>query len=471
MSKASKQRRNEKRKAQRLAKKNNNHQRVPQPNIRPAPFDRSQLRYSWSFSRNLGPGLVNAFNTCFLNAVLCCLTYTAPLTQYLLTDNHKKNCTIHGFCGLCAMSEHVNKCFTTAKSLMRFSAISPNYFTSNLKKISSNLLLGRQEDAHEFFMFLLDAFTKSYTPLNSKLTPQEEDAGLVHTIFGGKLQSQVTCNNCKANSNSYDRFLDLSVQINGEKSIQNALSRFIEADTIDGYNCDTCKQKVRAYKQMTANEVPHNLVIHLKRFEYDMYSNGMRKIHKSVKFPETLDMAPYISKEKKVQAAEYKLYAVLVHAGSSCDAGHYFAYVKNPQGGWLLINDETVHPVSINEVLSQRAYMLFYEQSSFITKSSNNCKPKQDNEIKRPLDFKLPEPAHAKKCLKREHEKEDEEEVVPVTAKKVKFDEMEYAIATEPEAWVVRPAGMPYRSLLGNQSPRTYSNAMGHISQWTIGTV
>lgn len=92
MSKASKQRRNEKRKAQRLAKKNNNHQRVPQPNIRPAPFDRSQLRYSWSFSRNLGPGLVNAFNTCFLNAVLCCLTYTAPLTQYLLTDNHKKNC-------------------------------------------------------------------------------------------------------------------------------------------------------------------------------------------------------------------------------------------------------------------------------------------------------------------------------------------------------------------------------------------
>lgn len=80
------------------------------------------------------------------------------------------------------MTEHVNKCFTTAKSLTTNAAISPNYFTTNLKskymqlfffcfktnctiEISSALTLGRQEDAHEFFMFLLSSFTKSYTAI------------------------------------------------------------------------------------------------------------------------------------------------------------------------------------------------------------------------------------------------------------------------------------------------------------------
>ena len=34
-------------------------------------------------------GLLNAGNTCFLNSVLQCLTFTAPLANYFLTNSHK----------------------------------------------------------------------------------------------------------------------------------------------------------------------------------------------------------------------------------------------------------------------------------------------------------------------------------------------------------------------------------------------
>lgn len=55
-------------------------------------FDKSKLIPAWKISRKIGPGFINGQNTCFLNSVLECLTYTAPLAQYLLQAEHKKNC-------------------------------------------------------------------------------------------------------------------------------------------------------------------------------------------------------------------------------------------------------------------------------------------------------------------------------------------------------------------------------------------
>lgn len=59
----------------------------------------------------------------------------------------------------------------------------------------------------------------------------------------------------------------------------------------------------------------------------------------------------------------YDLYAVLVHAGSTCFSGHYYCYVKNSNGIWYCMNDSDVYQVSLQQVLKQKgAYMLFYNQ-------------------------------------------------------------------------------------------------------------
>lgn len=59
------------------------------------------IRLDWPHGRRVGVGLTNLGNTCFLNATLQCLAYTAPLVNYLTGSNHAKTCkcrVVHILC-------------------------------------------------------------------------------------------------------------------------------------------------------------------------------------------------------------------------------------------------------------------------------------------------------------------------------------------------------------------------------------
>ena len=67
---------------------------VPKP--KKVLFQADQLEMKWKQTRSIGAGLSNMGNTCFLNSVLQCLMYTAPLYNYLMSDYHKRECKYRG---------------------------------------------------------------------------------------------------------------------------------------------------------------------------------------------------------------------------------------------------------------------------------------------------------------------------------------------------------------------------------------
>ncbi|XP_052630782.1 ubiquitin carboxyl-terminal hydrolase 42-like [Harpia harpyja] len=316
-------------------------------------FPPEKICMDWQQRQRAGAGLHNLGNTCFLNSVLQCLTYTAPLANYLLSREHSQSCRQQDFCMMCVMEAHVNKVLHSSVS-----AIQPSAVINVLTRIGEDFQLGRQEDAHEFLHYTVDAMQRACLSGSSELDMSSQATTIIHQIFGGFLRSRVTCLSCRAVSNSYEAFLDVPLDIKAASSVTAALEDFVKPEQLDGENCSKCSKcdkMVAASKRFTVHCAPKVLTVCLKRFE----GCTGRKISKVVEYPEYLDLRPHMS-QTAGERLLYTLYAVLVHHGDSCHAGHYFCYTKASNGLWYKMNDMAVNGCGIETVLRQQAYLLFY---------------------------------------------------------------------------------------------------------------
>lgn len=171
-----------------------------------------------------------------------------------------------------------------------------------------------------------------------------------------------------------------------------------ESQQID---CQTCKQKTQASKKTCIRSFPVILTMHIKRFGIKKPpgaangSNGTvssligvpEKYEGKLDFPLEINMAPYSStaeiKEFWNEYGEYRgpnnwydLDCVVVHQGDHAHTGHYYCFCRVAMGTgtakrWFKFDDEIVSATTLEEVLRQEAYLLFYSARDMTEREKN----------------------------------------------------------------------------------------------------
>ncbi|XP_038884702.1 ubiquitin carboxyl-terminal hydrolase 17-like isoform X2 [Benincasa hispida] len=321
------------------------------------PYELFVNLYNWNKVELQPSGLVNCGNSCYANAVLQCLTFTPPLTAYFLQGLHSKACAKERWCFTCEFESLI------LEAKEGKSPLSPLRIISQLRKIGSQLVNGKEEDAHEFLRCAIETMQSicSMEAQASRSGPVEEETTLIGLTFGGYLLSKIKCTRCENKSERIERILDLTVEISGDiETIEEALQQYTSPEILDGenrYHCTRCNSYVKARKRLSILEAPNILTIALKRFQ----SGKFGKLNKPVIFSEILDLAPYMS-SRSDKSPVYKLYGVIVHLDvmNAAFSGHYVCYIRNNQNKWFKIDDSTVTAMDVENVLTRGAYMLFY---------------------------------------------------------------------------------------------------------------
>ncbi|KAI3985759.1 hypothetical protein MKX01_030673 [Papaver californicum] len=353
-------------------------------------------------------GLNNLGNTCFMNSVLQALIHTPPLRNYFLSDRHnRESCRKTSADRLCLCCD-IDAIFTSVFSGDR-APYSPARFLFSWWQHSANLASYEQQDAHEFFISMLDRIHEREGQVTAQNKENEDCHCIGHKVFSGILRSDVTCTTCGFTSTTYDPCVDISLDLNTSsvspkdvtekptKSNQNAgistlvgcLDLFTRPEKLGSDQklfCQHCQTKENSLKQMSIRKLPLVLCFHIKRFEHSPVRKMSRKIDRYLQFPFSLDMIPYLSSsivrnrfgnrifafegDESDMSTEFEVFAVVSHSGK-LESGHYVTYLRL-RSQWYKCDDAWVTQVSERLVRASQVYLIYYVQKMLYIKSGED---------------------------------------------------------------------------------------------------
>lgn len=313
---------------------------------------------------------------------------------------------------------------------------SPNDFVQRVKKENIVFRNAQQQDAHEFAMFVVNCLIENEKALlqpggangggggpgasmssvssdknNNSLSSSSVAVGggdrnncassrtttPIQDIFEGSFASETSCMECETNTVRFERFFDLSLEIEQNSSLSRCILNFSSPEFLIGaekFRCDACCASSPARRCVRVHQAPARaMLIHLKRFKFQEERQVFKKLSWRVTLPNELTVhhsctndghehmgscscvhnnnnnnSSSSSQEKSrsgeghtnnhntTRSSVFRLKGFVVHQGSGPNLGHYICCVRaftssgEPTDRWKRFDDDLVHDLSEKEV-------------------------------------------------------------------------------------------------------------------------
>ncbi|KAL9097405.1 MAG: hypothetical protein Q9165_000300 [Trypethelium subeluteriae] len=326
-------------------------------------------------------GITNLSNTCYMNSLLSQLFMNVDFRRFMLSAR--------------VTSPEDQPLVTEAQRL--FANMQDSYAKFTSSAAFANAITGAdgeaidvavQMDVDEFFVQLFDLWESQL------LTSEDKDR--FRKFYRGLYVTQIRPSDCPHVSEKMEHFTALQLEVRGKGSLEESLRAYVEGDVMEGenkYQCTQCeggRYSDYAVKRTCLKEIPDSLILHLKRFDYDLVKFVRHKVNDQFEFPARIDMSPYkldhlTNPDAPKEQDLFDLAGILVHNGTA-ESGHYYSFIRERSTApsepptWLEFNDTSVTdfdpgligtscfggPLLQGNQGDKRfsAYMLFYERVS-----------------------------------------------------------------------------------------------------------
>jgi ubiquitin C-terminal hydrolase len=325
-------------------------------------------------------GIRNYGNTCYLNAILQCLAVSPAFVTWLSAAPEKSTSRILGKV-LSSICNTALRVVPDAEMKLLIAALS-----QDMKGVVN---VFEQNDAHEFFVVLLDRLSievgkpMPILPCNrhpyishthdiiSKqcdkawATTFSSEFSFINTTFFGQTVQQVKCGGCGKCHHNYDVFSVLEVPVCDSPTLDASIAAAFANEVVNSVDdannnnkwiCDTCNKSYPSNKITQLWKTPETLVICAKRFSYDE-NFRLTKDCRPINFPASLDLEQhsigYSAKNK------YSLAGIVNHLGHM-GRGHYTAIAFPPATDMCFHIDDDIVSHNTREPDKYAAYMAFY---------------------------------------------------------------------------------------------------------------
>ncbi|KAJ3359835.1 hypothetical protein GGF32_008968 [Allomyces javanicus] len=132
-------------------------------------------------------------------------------------------------------------------------------------------------------------------------------------------------------------------------ALEDVLASYVEAEDVPDFDCAQCQQRRRARKRETIYRLPPVLLVHVKRFHFDVAGSSKNACAVAVPW-RNVDLAPYTT--HAAGKCMYDVVSFINHLGDF-EGGHYFTAARRGDV-WHVFDDDAVHVAAATDPITSR---------------------------------------------------------------------------------------------------------------------